>query len=730
METLYPQRRGDTEATLSGRVNPQNLETTYHFEFGPDTNYGQGLPVPEATIPADSGDRPIDVAVDVQGLSPNTTYHYRLVASNGAEVAPGDTTVEGADVAFTTPGALPDTSPQRPFEMVTPPFKVVRAAVKWGAVLHLNPNPGLPSLDGDTVLWGSPFFPLTEDVGMPASDDDRILRRTPAGWVNETLNTLKLPGDSNPKFLNLSAFASSGDLETQPLELLAGLTNPVVGNLLPSEGTTPNRHYTRRPGTGIKGYSNWLTNPDAQYPGLPADDVDYSFADDAAVLNDDGSAMARWGRYFGLGEDHGSAADEDPSDDLDAGSRIYTGKNLYLQRAEGPDLMPSAPKEIASQCTGTAGVDATQVPARLGSGAPTDTIGAQDCAGGALTSKLGAVAGGGGPANSPPAGPVATSLSDDGRRLFFTSPDPGPLAGPVAPACRAATGPDTSCPPQLYVRQYDSSGDPTVRWISRSRSAPAARQRLCRRADRRARGRRDRSGARLPGRLAHRRGRLLQHQRPARPHRPQRRRLDHDRRRLRRILGPLPLRIAGESRRRSRRRHPDPGLRRAERRRRPRHQQSGSSAGRGGVLRFLSDDGERAYFLTTSPIAGADTTPPADGDTAPAGAPGNIAVRNLYLFDEGESGAARYRFIARIPFFGGGSSTGESPNELNGCASHGEVISYHLSGGGDGIAARDGNCFRGTPSGNHIAFFTQGQLTPEDNDQAGDLYLYEPSPTS
>ena len=159
VETLYPQRRGDTEATLSGRVNPQNLETTYHFEFGPDTDYGQDLPVPEATIPADSGDRPIDVAVDVEGLSPNTTYHYRLVASNGAEVAPGDTTVEGADVAFTTPGALPDTSPQRPFEMVTPPFKVVRAAVKWGAALHLNPNPGLPSLNGDTVAWQAALLP-------------------------------------------------------------------------------------------------------------------------------------------------------------------------------------------------------------------------------------------------------------------------------------------------------------------------------------------------------------------------------------------------------------------------------------------------------------------------------------------------------------------------------------------------------------------------------------------
>ena len=269
----------------------------------------------------------------------------------------------------------------------------------------------------------------------------------------------------------------------------------MVGNLLPSGGTTPNRHYTRRPGTGVKGYSNWLTNPDAQYPGLPADDVDYSLAPDAAVLNDDGSAMARWGRYFGLAEDHGSAANEDPSDDTEAGNRIYTGKNLYLQRAEGPDLMPSAPKEIASQCTGTAGVDATQIPARLGSGAPTDTIGAQDCASGALTSKLGAVAGGGGPANSPPAGPVATSLSDDGRRLFFTSPDPAPCR-PVAHRLQSRHRPrhllpaPALCPPARLLRR----SRPCAGSRARARPRPP-RTAITGANDRRARGRRDRTRA-------------------------------------------------------------------------------------------------------------------------------------------------------------------------------------------------------------------------------------------
>jgi hypothetical protein len=85
---------------LEGAVNPDGLPTTYHFEFGKTMSYGINLPEPDAS--AGSGDSAVTVTQEVTGLLPNTTYHYRIVASNSE--GPG---VSG-DQAFTTPPPKPD----------------------------------------------------------------------------------------------------------------------------------------------------------------------------------------------------------------------------------------------------------------------------------------------------------------------------------------------------------------------------------------------------------------------------------------------------------------------------------------------------------------------------------------------------------------------------------------------------------------------------------------------
>jgi hypothetical protein len=84
---------------LKGAVNPDSLSTTYHFEFGTTTAYGTNLPEPDAS--AGSGESAVAVKEEVTGLLPNTTYHYRIVASNSE--GPG---VSG-DQAFTTPPPKP-----------------------------------------------------------------------------------------------------------------------------------------------------------------------------------------------------------------------------------------------------------------------------------------------------------------------------------------------------------------------------------------------------------------------------------------------------------------------------------------------------------------------------------------------------------------------------------------------------------------------------------------------
>jgi DNA-binding beta-propeller fold protein YncE len=88
-ETIgWPIRTAGT-ASLAARVNPRGLATTYYFEWGETTAYGNITP---ATEDGDAGDgiRGILVLEEISGLQPDTTYHYRVVAENGAGSVVGD----------------------------------------------------------------------------------------------------------------------------------------------------------------------------------------------------------------------------------------------------------------------------------------------------------------------------------------------------------------------------------------------------------------------------------------------------------------------------------------------------------------------------------------------------------------------------------------------------------------------------------------------------------------
>jgi len=82
-----------TTATLTGRVNPRGLSTTYYFQYGTTTAYGSRTP----TTAAGKGTANVAAAAQIGGLGPNTKYHYRLIAHNS------DGTIAGNDRTFTTP---------------------------------------------------------------------------------------------------------------------------------------------------------------------------------------------------------------------------------------------------------------------------------------------------------------------------------------------------------------------------------------------------------------------------------------------------------------------------------------------------------------------------------------------------------------------------------------------------------------------------------------------------
>jgi hypothetical protein len=700
-KTVVPQARTATTADLTGIVDANNLPTSYRFEYGETSAYGTSVPVPDGVV---NGPRPQRLVERIEGLEPATTYHFRIVAVSSEGTAVGD------DVAFTTRG-VSEAPAGRAYEMVTPPFKVVRAPVAHGSAEGNNPNPGVPSLDGETIVWNVPFFPLSDEVDWPDEGDKRIIRRTSTGWVHETMNTLSVLS-GRAVLQSQDVRASSGDMETVVWDTAGGVTDWAQGGLLPTEGPAANRYYTRRFGTGTEGFTPWLTNPSAQVQGLGVDVGlydDYQDIGDRAVLNDDGSAMARWGLYGGLAEDPATPQDDDPSDNGLSVSIPLLGRMVYLQRAAAADQMPAAPKELVNACTTTAGV--TRIP-RIVSGA----ISAGTCPPArAITSPRGAVVGGGnlGPGAGPGAGSAGTALSEDGSRVFFASPDPE-----SAPTSCSGNNSTTSCPPQLFVRQYNAEGEPVVRWISHSRSVAdgeggftgtAAAGQLIAGQEPAQMG----EGVAFQG--ASRGGEVVYFQTNAplvptdpnggasiaagaanpsswdlyRYELPQSLEADPDDGTLTRISGGPD----GSA---------DPNV---------------SGSGGDGSARFVSDDGSRVYFLTKTPIAGADTTAPSGGATVPDGGPADEVARNLYLYDAEAPSTDRYRFLGRLSAGAG----------LAACATGGSTggLGALSAGPADTIEVLSANCFHGTPDGSHIVFMTTSQLSGDDVDEASDVYLYD-----
>jgi hypothetical protein len=90
-----------SSATVSGTVDPQGTATTYRFEYGTSSSYG----LQTAEVDAGSGTGAVDASANLTGLTSDTTYHYRLVATNAAGVTRGSDRTLKTDAGPGPPGA-------------------------------------------------------------------------------------------------------------------------------------------------------------------------------------------------------------------------------------------------------------------------------------------------------------------------------------------------------------------------------------------------------------------------------------------------------------------------------------------------------------------------------------------------------------------------------------------------------------------------------------------------
>jgi hypothetical protein len=98
VKTLEVTNIDSTTAKLNGTVNGYGLITIVTFEYGPTTSYGSTITALQSPV---TGDGITNVSAEISGLTPCTSYHYRLKAENSKWI-----NFYSSDTTF-IPGDLP-----------------------------------------------------------------------------------------------------------------------------------------------------------------------------------------------------------------------------------------------------------------------------------------------------------------------------------------------------------------------------------------------------------------------------------------------------------------------------------------------------------------------------------------------------------------------------------------------------------------------------------------------
>jgi DNA-binding beta-propeller fold protein YncE len=187
-----------TSAVLRAQVNPHFFgSTTVYVEYGTEDCSQPGSScaiVPSSSgIPLGGGERDANIispGISLAGLSPETTYYFRFVATSGNFTTRGLGSGEaGPSGKFTTRrvsvSGLPDS---RAYEKVSPSEKnqgeVVPTPPAGGATELFTPKPLQASPSGEAITFTS-FASFGEAEGAPGTSQ-YLARRSTSGW--QTLN--------------------------------------------------------------------------------------------------------------------------------------------------------------------------------------------------------------------------------------------------------------------------------------------------------------------------------------------------------------------------------------------------------------------------------------------------------------------------------------------------------------------------------------------------------------
>jgi hypothetical protein len=163
----------ETEATFNATVNPnESTVKNCQFEYGTSMSYGSSVP---CSPPPGSGNSPVAVSATVAGLTPGTTFHFRIVATNSGGSS------DGSDQSFKT-------EPVPPVPTIT----------------NVSPNKG-PATGGTSVtITGTSLtgakevkFGSTKAASFTVNSATSITVTSPAGGPGTVHVTVRTPGGTS-----------------------------------------------------------------------------------------------------------------------------------------------------------------------------------------------------------------------------------------------------------------------------------------------------------------------------------------------------------------------------------------------------------------------------------------------------------------------------------------------------------------------------------------------------
>jgi alpha-tubulin suppressor-like RCC1 family protein len=228
--TLEATLIADNAATLNARVNANGTSTNLSFEYGLTTVYGTSVAATPATA---TGINDTAVSRRITGLTPGTTYHYRVVCNGAAgTIASGDGTFTTSSAAALAGISLSQGTLSPAFSGnianydTTVNFEAAAIAVTptvatAGATVQVN---------GQATASGSPSDPVNLAVGTNVIT---LLATAPDGQSSKEyrITVLRLPGTL--------AYPSAATVPVSVSNLFASGTLPAIQlDFVPPAGTT------------------------------------------------------------------------------------------------------------------------------------------------------------------------------------------------------------------------------------------------------------------------------------------------------------------------------------------------------------------------------------------------------------------------------------------------------------------------------------------------------------